>query len=420
MEDDRQLIARTLNGDRNAFGRLVERYQAQVYALAFHMVGGFADAEDVVQETFIKAYQHLPRFGGTMNFPAWLRTIALNECRMWLRGQRRFVPRDPWSESDRREVRDESPTPEERYEQVELSEQVAQAIHALSEPNRLAVMLYYMDGLSYEEIGQFLEVPVSTVKGRLHKARRQLKEGTLQMVAQELGAHSLPKDFPRKIQALLDRPRPLQHPDHPLTQIWDQVRAALPDYEVVEGPEILSTTDHFDALLTPSDHPSQKDVYYVDEGHVLRSHTTPVLSMLLRGRTPPLKIVTAGRAFRDGTEDAHHLQVFHQIELAEVGEEVTAQGSMDVVKRVLRHVLGDVEVRFSPATWPFTDPGWEVAVQIEGTWRDVAGMGMMKPGVLQRVGLDPVRVCYFGAGIGIERLAMLKFGIEDIRELWRT
>jgi len=102
-----------------------------------------------------------------------------------------------------------------------------------------------------------------------------------------------------------------------------------------------------------------------------------------------------------------------------VGEEVTAKGGMDVVERVLRHVLGDVEVRYSPATWPFTDPGWEVAVQIKGAWEDAGGLGMMKPGVLQRIGLDPARVHYFGAGMGLERLAMLTFGIEDIRDLWR-
>jgi len=181
--DDFEFVKRTLTGEQEAFGKLFNRYQEMAYRLAMRYVRNFADAQDVTQEAFIRAYRSL----GTLNDPAkfvpWLRTIVINLCKTlqkkrWLEYERmEFWDTTPGSEEMRRLITlaDDAPTPEQLVEQQELAEIVRQAIERLSERNRIAVLLFYIDGLSYREISDFLQLPLSTIKGRLNKARRQLK-----------------------------------------------------------------------------------------------------------------------------------------------------------------------------------------------------------------------------------------------------
>jgi len=425
MEEDLKWVSRVRDGDRDAFGKLVRKYQAQVYGLAVHMVGNFADAEDLTQEAFVQAYRNLDRFRAPNNFPGWLRTIAVNLCRMHLR-RRREVVSDPWWAPDAGgagdtvlDVVDDRPTPEEAYEQQELSDRVMDAVRSLSERNRLVVTLYYIDGLSCRDIGDFLEVPASTVKVRLHRARKQLKEEMISMVAEDLRHHSLPETFPERIQRLIDRPRPIEIEDHPLRRVWDQVRAYLHDYTVVDGPEIMSVEDHFDVLGIPSDHASRGEdaTFYLDDHRVLRTHTTPTLIGELRGRKPPVKLLTAGRCFRPDEEDATHSQVFHQIEILWVEEGLGPEDAKALVTGLLRELLGDVEVGFTPAEFPFTDPGWEAHMKRDEVQEvGVGGLGMMTGAVLEPLRIDADQVGCIGVGLGLERLTMLMFGIEDIRE----
>ena len=422
-EEDLKWVAHTRNGDRNAFGKLVRKYQSQVYGLAFHMVGNFADAEDLTQEAFVQAYRNLDRFGEPNNFPGWLRTIAVNLCRMHLRRGREVVS-DPWSASGAGasgdpgiDVIDDRPTPEEAYERQELSDRVMDAVHALSERNRLVVTLYYIDGLSCQDIGDFLEIPTSTVKVRLHRARKQLREEMIPMVAEDLRQHGLPETFPERIQRLIDRPHPLEVEGHPLRRVWDQVRAYLSDYTLVDGSEIMSVEDHFEVLGIPPDHSTRSEnaTFYLDDRRVLRTHTTPSLAGELRRRKPPVKLLTAGRCFRPDEEDATHSQVFHQIEVLWVEKGLGPEDAKALVTGLLSELLGDVEVGFEPEDFSFTDPGWEAFVKRDGT-QGVGGLGMMTGAVLEPLGIDADRFGCIGAGLGLERLAMLMFGIEDIRE----
>ena len=420
IEEDLTWITRTRSGDREAFGELVQKYQAQVYGLAFHMVGNFADAEDLTQEAFVRAYRNLDRFRAPSNFPGWLRTIAANLCRMHLRRRRDIVP-DPWSGHGTNpgiDVIDGSPTPEEAYEQQELSNRVMDAVRSLSERNRLVVTLYYIDGLSCRDIGDFLEIPASTVKVRLHRARKQLKEEMTAMVAEDLRHHSLPDSFSERIQQLIDRPRPLEIKDHPIRRVWDQVQAYLSDYTAVDGPEIMSVEDHFDILGIPSDHATRsKDAtFYLDDRRVLRSHTTPTLIGELRGRKPPIKLITAGRCFRPDEEDATHSQMFHQIELLWAEEGLGPEDAKALVTGLMCELFGKVKVGFTSMEFDFTDPGWEFHIERDEV-QEVGGLGMITPAVLEPLGINADGIGCVGVGLGLERLAMLMFDIPDIREL---
>ena len=201
---DVTLVQRCLTGDAEAFSMLVKKYESAVYGLCYHKVGNFADAQDLAQEAFVQAYIDLPQLRDTTKFSHWLYRVASNVCNTWLRKQRRkrqiqSVPLDDALEEYGDFIDEKAPSPHDTVEYKELRASVAQAISALSEKNRLAVTLYYIDGLSYEEIANFLDVPQTTVKGRLNKARKQLKEEFIRMVTSDLQEHPLPDDFAEKV-----------------------------------------------------------------------------------------------------------------------------------------------------------------------------------------------------------------------------
>jgi RNA polymerase sigma-70 factor (ECF subfamily) len=201
---DVTLVQRCLAGDAEAFSMLVKKYESAVYGFCYHKVGNFADAQDLAQEAFVQAYLDLPQLRDATKFSHWLYRIASNACTTWLRRQGRkrklqTIPLDDALKEYGDFIDEKALPPHDAVEYKELRASVASAISALSEKNRLAVTLYYIDGLSYEEIADFLDVPQSTVKSRLNKARKQLKEEFIKMVASDLQEHPLPDDFTEKI-----------------------------------------------------------------------------------------------------------------------------------------------------------------------------------------------------------------------------
>ncbi|MFQ6044624.1 MAG: RNA polymerase sigma factor, partial [Candidatus Poribacteria bacterium] len=177
---DTELVLRALQGDKKAFGELVDKYQGVVYGLCFHLVGNFADAQDLAQEAFVQAYLDLHQLREPDKFANWLYRVTTNVCKMWLRKRKPDV--DSLETISPTEFISALPSPQELVEREELQLMVRRAIDSLSGKNRLTITLYYMDGLSYQEISDFLDVPVSTIKSRLHKARLQLKEKLIKMV----------------------------------------------------------------------------------------------------------------------------------------------------------------------------------------------------------------------------------------------
>ncbi len=215
-----QLVKRAVNGDKDAFCALVVKYQHAVYGLAFHYLKNFADAEDMAQEVFLEAYRRLGTLRHPHKFAFWLNGITVNLCKMWLRRQRGTVSID----EIRHTTRDfRSPAPDEAYEQHELSERVMEAIAQLPEPNRIVLTLQYIDGLSYEEISDFLDVPIGTVRSRLHRAKQTLKKELLDMVAQDFKEHELKPRFIDEIIGLLHEQQ------SELARVWSEDMAVIND-----------------------------------------------------------------------------------------------------------------------------------------------------------------------------------------------
>ena len=206
-------------------------------------------------------------------------------------------------------------------------------------------------------------------------------------------------------------------------------------FSVVEGPEIETEYNNFDALNIPPNHPSRddQDSFYVADGYCLRTHTSPAQIRVMKSQPPPVRVVVPGRCHRRDTPDASHLVSFYQIEGLYVDHEVSLADLKGTLAAFAREVFGeDTRIRFRPHFFPFTEPSGELDISClvcggdgcrlckQSGWLEVLGCGMVHPNVFRHVGYDPRSVTGYAFGMGVERLAMLKYGIDDIRLLYEN
>ena len=214
---------------------------------------------------------------------------------------------------------------------------------------------------------------------------------------------------------------------HLLTQVEREIVDVFVGmgFGVAEGPEVEAGRFNFDLLNIPADHPARgtMDTIYVDEGEdvVLRTHTSPVQVRTMLTQQPPIAVVCPGRVYRADAVDATHSPVFTQVEGLLVAEGVTMAHLRGTLLAFARALFGDDrEVRLRPSFFPFTEPSAEVDVSFDNAsgWLEILGSGMVDPDVLAACGIDPERYTGFAFGIGVERVAMLRHGVSDIRDLY--
>lgn len=225
---------------------------------------------------------------------------------------------------------------------------------------------------------------------------------------------------------------------HPLTLVMDEIIDVFltMGFEIARGPDIEDDYHNFEALNMPPDHPARdmQDTFFVSQDRLLRTHTSPVQIRVMEQRRPPLQIIAPGAVFRHD-DDATHSPMFHQVEGFMVDSHIAFSDLKGVLTHFLRQVFRpETGVRFRPSFFPFTEPSAEIDIQCllcdgrgstsegqpcrvcKGTgWLEILGAGMIDPEVFRFVGYDPDQVCGFAFGMGVERIAMLKYGIEDIR-----
>jgi phenylalanyl-tRNA synthetase alpha chain len=209
---------------------------------------------------------------------------------------------------------------------------------------------------------------------------------------------------------------------HPVSLIEREVASFFTTlgYSIEDGPEIETEWNNFGALNFPEDHPARdlQDTFFVEGGHVLRTHTSPVQVRTMTGRTPPFRFVVPGRVYRHDF-DATHSPMFHQIEGFCVGEAVTFADLKGTLYAFAKHLFGtETKLRFRAHFFPFTEPSAEMDVTWRGGWLEWGGCGMIHPRVLLNCGLDPDRWQGFAFGMGLDRPAMLRFGIPNIQLLF--
>ncbi len=207
---------------------------------------------------------------------------------------------------------------------------------------------------------------------------------------------------------------------HPITRTLARIEEFFGQlgFEIATGPEIETDYHNFEALNIPSHHPARamQDTFYFADGLLLRTHTSPVQIRVMRDSQPPIRIIAPGRVYRCDTPDMTHAPMFHQVEGLMVGEDVSFAHLKGMVMDFLRNFFEeDLEVRFRPSYFPFTEPSAEVDIRGQSGWLEVMGCGMVHPRVLENVDIDSERYTGFAFGMGAERLAQLRYGIDDLR-----
>ncbi len=285
----------------------------------------------------------------------------------------------------------------------------------------LAKRLREIDPSERAEAGRALNEVKNQLEGAFHKKKKEIPLGPLTG-----GREERPEDLsiPGK------RPR-LGHV-HPVTRTIREMVAVFErlGFSVAEGPEVETEWHNFTALNIPAEHPSHDpfDTFYVEGGRVLRSHTSPVQVRVMQKTPPPVRLIGPGRVYRPDKVDATHYHTFHQLEGLAVEEGISFADLKACLTMFAKGVFGeDVRTRFRPSFFPFTEPSAEVDISCifcrgegcrvckETGWIEILGCGMVHPAVFEHVGYDAERYTGFAFGMGVERVAMLKWGIPDIR-----
>ncbi|MCL5078645.1 MULTISPECIES: phenylalanine--tRNA ligase subunit alpha [Neisseria] len=284
----------------------------------------------------------------------------------------------------------------------------------LGKTGELTGLLKTLGQMSPEErktIGAHINECKNQFQTAFNSKRDALNEAKLQA---QLAAEALDITLPGRAQ---------EHGGlHPVTLTLQRVVELFHGmgFEVADGPEIEDDFHNFQALNIPANHPARamQDTFYVENGDVLRTHTSPIqIRYMLDKKEPPIRIIAPGRVYRVDS-DATHSPMFHQAEGLWVEEGVTFADLKAVFTDFIRRFFerDDLQVRFRPSFFPFTEPSAEIDIMGEnGKWLEVGGCGMVHPNVLKNVDIDPEKYTGFAFGIGLDRFAMLRYNVNDLR-----
>ncbi|NLO86481.1 MAG: phenylalanine--tRNA ligase subunit alpha [Clostridiales bacterium] len=300
-------------------------------------------------------------------------------------------------------------------------------VHILGKKGELTALLKGMGKLSAEErpvvgaqINEAREWITDRINQRLATLQAAEREAALKSEAIDV---TEPRELPRVGSA------------HPITLVMDELIECFTGlgFEVLEGPEVELDHYNFELMNLPKNHPARdaQDTFYMDDNIVLRTHTSPMQARAMLTMKPPIRIICPGRVYRADEVDATHSPVFHQMEGLVIDENVSMSDLRGTLEAFVRKLYGDdIKLRFRPSFFPFTEPSAEVDLTCsacsgkgcrickETGWVEVLGSGMVNPKVLEMCGIDSTKYSGFAFGIGLERIAMKRYGITDMRLLY--
>ena len=313
----------------------------------------------------------------------------------------------------------------QQFATIEQAAELEQAkARYLGKEGRLSELLKGLGKLSAEE-RPAAGARINQVKQAIESALQQRRDALLQQqLQQKLAAEALDVTLPGRGMGCGGL--------HPVTRTLERIEALFHSlgFAVATGPEIETDFYNFTALNIPENHPARAmhDTFYIDAQHVLRTHTSPVQIRYMENNAPPLKIIAPGRVYRCDS-DVTHSPMFHQVEGLWIAEDVNFAMLKGVLADFMQRFFEreDLKVRFRPSFFPFTEPSAEMdiqCVQCNGKgcrvcshtgWLEVLGSGMVHPNVLKHVNIDSEKYLGFAFGLGVERLAMLRYGVADLR-----
>lgn len=299
----------------------------------------------------------------------------------------------------------------------------------LGKKGELTLILRGMGGLSPEErpvIGSLVNKVREEIENLIQNKEKEFKK---QELLKRLENETIDVTEPSKKIILGSL--------HPITKIIEEVEEIFlgMGYEIADGPEVEKATYNFDKLNTPPDHPARdvQDTFYITDDIVLRSQTSPVQARVMENQKPPIKIICPGAVYRSDSVDATHSPVFHQVEGLVIDKNISMADLKGTLEMFAKKCLGEnTRIRFRPHHFPFTEPSAEADVSCfvcggkgcrvckgEG-WIELLGCGEVHPNVLRNCGIDSDIYSGFAFGFGVERIAMAKYGIEDMRLLFEN
>jgi RNA polymerase sigma-70 factor (ECF subfamily) len=407
------LVIRARAGDLDAYGRIVQATQAMAYAVGVAVLRDPELAEDATQEAYLRAFRRLGELEEPSAFAGWLRriviTVALN-----MRRARRVtllrlddVPEVP--------VLDDVETSWSEPQRLRL----ARALLTLTADERRLCDRRYHGRWSTARLARDAGVDDAAMRKRLQRVREKLRKEIEVSEQQSIGPGELMSEFPARIVELIARPHLNDLPENPVGRILDQLRTVFAGFTSPDLPEVV---DFGEARKTIGDvalYIDPLELHRVDEHRILRYDLTLPLLLTIRYAGQPLRILAAGKAYRHGQIDATHLEAFHQAEVLYVDERAKLD-PWSVTGQVLQsvdRVLPGRSVKIVPTQYTMCSQAWELEVEDDGQWREVLAWGIFTDRIVSHLGGNPEVHTAVGIGYGLERLAMLRYGIDDIRKV---
>lgn len=402
-------------GDVAAYCRVVQATQAMALAVAVGVLRDPVGAEDAVQEAYLRAYHSLKDLEDPAAFPGWLRRIVITVALNARRARRVTllslddVPNVP--------VLDES----ERHWSDAQRHRLAAALLTLSAEERRICDRRYHGGWPLARLAQAAGMTEPTMRKRLQRIRDRLRrhiEAEEIAMAKERGVdpEAIAGRLPGKIVELLASPRLTDIPENPVGRMLRQLREGYPEFAEQPLPEIVDVAD---AIAKDAMYVKPSELHHVDANKILRYDLTLPLLLTVRYEGQPLRLWSSGKTYRVCEADSKHLEAFHQLEVLWLDEREKID-QWRLTSRILESVdraLPGRPVKIVPVQYPMCSRAWELEVEENGEWLEMLAWGVFTDRIVAHLGADPARHAAMGVGYGLERFAMLRYGIDDIRKI---
>jgi RNA polymerase sigma factor (sigma-70 family) len=402
-----------VHGDVGAFRALVEGTQEMAYAVAWQVLRREPDVRDALQEAYLLAFRRLADLDEPEAFAGWFRrivvTAALNQRR---RSRVAWVPFEDAMAPPLLDADEQRWTP---WQQRLLS----RALLTLSPDERRLVELHYHGGWTAERLARSYSMEPPTMRKRLQRIRDKLRKEVEMDEKRAVMAHAGPGDLPNNIVELLARPRLVDLPENPVSVITSILCGAFVGYGRIDLPEDIDLEDAQRRLGGDAVYIDRSKLQRIAGERVLRYDLSLPLLLAVQWAGAAVKLVATGKCYRRENESATHLEAFHQLELFTMDERV-ATDAWTFAGRVLDaldRALPGSEVRMTPTEYPMCSRAYSLDVHRENEWIEIMAWGEYADWVVRAVGGDPVRQIATGAGFGLERIAGLRYGIDDLRKL---
>jgi RNA polymerase sigma-70 factor (ECF subfamily) len=413
MKSLNQLVAAAQAGDVDACGRLVKATQTMAYGAALGVLHDSTLAQDAVQQAYLRAFRRLSDLQEPAAFAGWLRRIVITVALNMKRASRRTLLRlDDVPEVP---VLDEAET---RWSELQRH-RLASALLTLTPEERQVCDRRYHGGWSIARLAGNAGVDEAAMRKRLQRIRDRLRKEIEMAEQRGIRPEDIRQDLPAKVVELLARPQLTDLPENPVGKILEGLRQVFHDFKEQPLPEVVDLATARTTIANDAMYVEPTELHRIDEGRILRYDLTLPILLTVRCAGQPLRLFASGKAYRMCQVDATHLEAFHQAEVLwlEEREHLNAWQATARVLQSVDRVLPGRTVKIVPTEYAMCSQAWELEVETEGHWSEVLAWGVFTDRIVSHLGGDPKRQTAIGVGYGLERLAMLRYGIDDIRKL---